>query len=181
MALRQLTEADLKMILSWRNRPEVRSAMYTKHEITESEHLAWFSRMQEDMESRWYIYQDALGEARGVVYFTAYKPKNYSSFWGFYTNPDAPKGTGKNLGVDALDFAFYELKIHKLNAEVVATNAASLGYHRKLGFMKEGCFRDFHFDGSGFVDVIRFGLIGEEWFKCRDKLIGKPIVGSGDG
>lgn len=167
MVLRKLEEDDLNIMLIWRNAPEVRQQMYSKHIISEVEHQSWYETMKLDPKSIWYIHEDQHGKPDGVVYFTNYSKDNQSSYWGFYSDPDAPKGTGSQLGIEALDEAFKVLNLHKLNAEVLASNLPSLGLHKKLGFSKEGVFRDFHYDGSQFIDVIRFGILSSEWANIR--------------
>ena len=170
MHLRILTEADLPLILAWRNATEVRRFMYSQHKISESEHLAWFSRIKHDLQARWYLHHDENNKPDGVVYFTQYRPENQSSFWGFYVAPKSPAGTGTKLGLDALNEAFCLLGLHKLNAEVLATNKLSLIFHEKLGFCAEGRFRDYHFNGKSFIDVIRFGILKSEWSENRPKV-----------
>lgn len=171
MSLRALTEADLMMILAWRNAPAVRASMYSAREITEEEHRNWFARSQSDPAARWFVHCADDGAPRGVVYFTDFRPVNRSSFWGFYAAPDAPPGTGTRLGIDALDEAFGPMALHKLNAEVLGSNRRSLDFHRKLGFQDEGLFRDFHRVDDHFVDVARFGMLASEWSAHRSSLV----------
>lgn len=170
MPLRPLTEEDLAFVRAWRNAPEVRRNMYSKHEITEAEHRAWFARLKDDAQSRWFIHKEAEGQPDGVVYFTQLHSDRGSSFWGFYVAPNALPGTGTRLGLDALDIAFSKLKLHKLNAEVIAGNEASLRFQKKLGFKEEGLFRDFHFDGENYVDVVRLGILATEWAAKREEI-----------
>jgi len=144
--------------------------MYTKHEITADEHQAWFARLKDDDETRWFIHEDAIGHPDGVVYFTHLQPANSSAFWGFYAAPDALPGTGTRLGLDALDTAFAVLRLHKLNSEVLISNVASLQFQKKLGFEEEGQFRDFHFDGEGYINVIRMGILDTEWAAKREEI-----------
>ena len=56
MSLRPLTKPDLSLVRSWRNAPEVRRNMFSSHEISDSEHLAWFARMEKEPQSRWFLY-----------------------------------------------------------------------------------------------------------------------------
>lgn len=179
MPLNKLAETDLPLVLAWRNTPEVRQHMYSAHEISEAEHRAWFARMKHDPQVRWYIHQDEYCNLDGVVYFTQYQPENHSSFWGFYAAPEAPRGTGTKLGLDALDEAFNVLSLHKLNAEVLSSNERSLRFHEKMGFHREGIFRDDHFNGEYYVDVVRLGIVKSEWVEKRpeiESLIAKSNV-----
>ncbi|HSO81619.1 UDP-4-amino-4,6-dideoxy-N-acetyl-beta-L-altrosamine N-acetyltransferase [Thiocapsa sp.] len=157
MPMHPLTEADLDLILPWRNAPAVRRNMYTHHEISPAEHRAWFQRIQQDYGARWYLYCDAADNPQGVVYFTTINTEQGTAFWGFYARPDAPPGTGTRILYEALELAFGELSLHKLNGEVLATNVISINLHKNVGFTQEGLFRDQHFDGTRHIDVVRLG------------------------
>ncbi len=84
---------------------------------------------------------------KAVVYFTNLDPAQASAFWGFYARPDAPAGTGLHILFEALDLAFSELALHKLNGEVLADNSRSVHLHKKVGFTEEGRFRQRNYSG----------------------------------
>ena len=169
MALRSLSEDDLALVLDWRNAPEVRANMYANHKITWEEHRAWFHKMQHDPSMLWYIYMQH-NIPFGVVYFTSYQAKRRNAFWGFYSGANAPRGTGLRMEYAALEHAFSDLGVHKLNCEVIEFNRAVINMHKKYGFKEEGVFRDFHYDGEHYHDVVRLGMLDSEWIGCRDKL-----------
>ena len=168
--LRPLEESDLELILSWRNAPTVRQAMFTQHEISWDEHQAWFRNVQEDDTKRWFLFLDHENVPSAVVGFVSIEQVQKLAFWGFYTDPDAKQGTGVRMSLDALDKAFFELRLRKLNAEVLASNPRSIGMHKKIGFIEEGRFRDHFFDGKSNVDVVRFGIFHEEWALAKRNL-----------
>lgn len=168
MSLRSLTEEDLPFVRAWRNAPEVRQNMYSRHEISEAEHRTWFHRMEQDPQALWFIHEDEAGQADGVVYFTQYRPSNGSAFWGFYAGTGAKPGVGVIMEFDALELAFSELGLHKLNCEVLVSNTQVVNLHQKCGFSQEGLFRDFHFDGEHYVDVVRLGILASEWAARRE-------------
>lgn len=64
MPLHPLTDADLELILPWRNAPAVRRAMVSHHEISLDEHRAWFQHLQQEPSLRWYLYRDETGTAQ---------------------------------------------------------------------------------------------------------------------
>jgi len=167
MTLRLVTEADLLLILSWRNAPEIRKYMFSPHEISEREHRDWFQRIKDNSSVRVYLHENADGIPDGVVNFTQYSSASRTAFWGFYMSPEALPGRGTSLGMDALDEAFSVLGLHKLNSEVLCSNPRSMRFHEKLGFRKEGVFRDFHFDGTAYCDVVRYGILETEWTGLR--------------
>lgn len=171
MPLRPITAADLDNVRSWRNAPKVRENMYSSHEISAEEHKAWFERLRHDDSSRWLIYTNAQGTDEGVVYFTNYSPRSGSVFWGFYATPTASPGVGSRMEIEALDHAFSDLDIHKLNCEVLTSNPGVIKLHRKFGFTEEGLFRDYHFNGADYTDVLRLGLTADEWLEHRDEVL----------
>lgn len=163
MKLRPMKEDDLLKVLGWRNAPEVRRNMYSSHEITVDEHFQWFKKIENDKTSIWLIFSNENDEECGVVYFTNYSPDGGNVFWGFYAAPDAARGVGTKMEYTALEYAFSELRVHKLNCEVLSSNSAVINLHKKCGFEQEGCFRDFHFSGSNYEDVVRLGILKHEW------------------
>ncbi|MBV2181850.1 MAG: UDP-4-amino-4,6-dideoxy-N-acetyl-beta-L-altrosamine N-acetyltransferase [Castellaniella sp.] len=173
MSLRPLAEADLTMILPWRNTPIVRRAMYTHHEISLEEHYSWFGKLKSDPSAYWFLYGDINGQPRGVIYLTQVDRRQGTAFWGFYASPDAPLGTGMHMSIEAVDLAFYDMGLRKLNAEILANNHRSLRMHRNVGFVEEGLFREQHFDGESYVDVYRLGMLASEWTMCRVRLLGR--------
>lgn len=164
--LRPMTETDLEQVLSWRNHPEVRRYMYTTHEIGIEEHRKWFSGIKHDPAVDPLIYENH-GLARGFVNITRTRCPEVAD-WGFYMAPDAPKGTGRSLGNQALTYVFRELGLHKLCGQALGFNERSISFHRALGFSEEGRLRDQHFDGHEFHDVFCFGLLKQEW-KTKDQ------------
>src|SRR5690606_22473244 len=98
-----------------------------------------------------------------VVYFYNIGKTNSNAFWGFYAAEGSARGVGSRMEYEALQYAFHDLNLHKLNCEVIATNDKVLRLHKKFGFLQEGLFRDFHFNGHEHVDVVRMGILCEEW------------------
>lgn len=161
--LRSLILPDLPMLLSWRNHPSVRSVMFSQHEIAAEEHREWFLRASDDACRRLLIAEDADGPF-GFVQFAAVG-KGAISDWGFYIRPDAVKGSGTILCRTALEYAFDVLALHKVCGQAITTNAASVGIHRKLGFVEEGVLRDQKLVNGSYLSLVCFGLLKSEWVR----------------
>jgi RimJ/RimL family protein N-acetyltransferase len=58
-----------------------------------------------------------------------------------------------------VDYAFTELYVVRLTAEVFAGNEASVRVLRKVGFVQEGRFRKHRQRDDELVDVLYFGLL----------------------
>lgn len=156
-----MTEEDLEMVLSWRNHPEIRRYMYTRHEISRDEHARWFARASQDSQRHLLMFANER-KALGFINIHQIASGGIAD-WGFYAAPDAPKGTGRALGQAALRYAFQVARLHKLCGQALAFNKRSIRFHLNLGFQREGVLRQQHFDGEQYHDVLCFGLLAREW------------------
>jgi len=152
---------DLDRVLTWRNHPKIRCYMFTTHEITIEEHYSWFESASKDVNKRLMIFERE-GIPCGFVHFNNMYPAGIAD-WGFYTAPDAPKRTGKELGLAALKIGFEEVKLHKICGQALDFNVASIRFHKSLGFQQEGLLREQHYDGESYHSIICFGLLQSEW------------------
>lgn len=154
--VRRMAERDLEDVLAWRNHPEVRMHMRTRHEIPLEEHRAWFARCETDGNRALLVIEDGA-QPLGFVQFTRVAPGEAE--WGFYLRPGAPAGSGRKLGAAALDFAFGELELSAVHGKVFQENARSLAFHARLGFMEAR-----NADGDG---VRSFRIGPDDWRKRR--------------
>lgn len=159
--LRRMGIADLETVLAWRNHPDVRRYMYTQHEIGLDEHARWFERVSQDTSHHVLIFENQ-GIALGFINIQQIAPGGIAD-WGFFAAPDAPKGTGRQLGRAALQYAFGTAGYVKLCAQALIYNERSIRYHQNMGFQQEGILRQQHFDGQHYHDVVCFGLLANEW------------------
>lgn len=169
-ALRPLEEGDLETVLRWRNTDRIRNSMYNNEIINLEQHQKWFKKISSSQKDYYFIFTINHTET-GLVSFNDVDFKNNHCYWGFYIGEaEAPSGSGTVMGYLALEWAFQQLKIGKVYGEVLLSNKTSILYHQKLGFCKEGHFRK-HLQRDGqFHDILRYGLLMEEW------LISKPII-----
>lgn len=161
--LRTMQKRDLDLVRGWRNHAEVRRHMFTSREFSAEEHAAWFETANRDPRRRLMLFERE-GRPCGFVQFGPFE-RDGASPWGFYLAPDAPAGSGRLLGEAALDFAFDQLAVHKISGEALADNERSIRFHLRLGFREEGRFLEQHFDGRQHRDVVRFGLLADDWRK----------------
>jgi UDP-4-amino-4,6-dideoxy-N-acetyl-beta-L-altrosamine N-acetyltransferase len=137
--LRLATDADIPMILRWRNHPEVRRVMFTDHEICEVEHLAWWARVRDDPAYRLLVIEHR-GAACGVVTFARIANADACWLWGFYLNPEAFTDGSERLrawnGMElaSIEWARSALACAELRCEVFAFNTAVLQMHLRHRF-----------------------------------------------
>lgn len=170
--LRDIKESELPVILNWRNAPSVRKNMYTRHEISLKEHLAWWEKVGNRSDQKYFLYE-YKNISLGVVAFTQISEKDKNASWAFYASPEAPRGTGSRMEYLALEYAFKSLMLHKLHCEVLDFNQPVVNLHKKFGFTVEGVLRDQHYHEDNYCDVIRLGILGSEWQKEREEILHK--------
>jgi RimJ/RimL family protein N-acetyltransferase len=77
------------------------------------------------------------------------------SYWG--------KGYGYEAMQLVLEFAFQELNLHRVQLTVFSYNTRAIALYEKLGFQREGVYREFlHRDGDRH-DMYLYGLLRPEW------------------
>ena len=159
--IRPMVHADLSLVLGWRNHQDVRRNMFSQHEITLKEHQEWFEKTCEDSKKHLLIFE-VNHHAIGFVNFSE-NGSGDTADWGFYTAPDAPRGSGQQLGNAALRHAFINLNLQKVCGQALEYNSRSIRMHKSLGFKQEGILCNQHFDGETYHNVICFGLLRNDW------------------
>ena len=75
------------------------------------------------------------------------------------------KGYGYEAAQLALTFAFNELNLHRVQATVFSYNERSIALFEKLGFQREGVYREFLQRDGRRHDMWLYGLLDREWRK----------------
>lgn len=165
--LRSLSDTDLLTVLAWRNMPEVRANMYTRHEISIEEHIKWFASLENDQSKKYFICE-VNDLPCGVIGFSEINKTLGNACWAFYASPDAPRGSGTMMEYAALEYVFNVQKLNKLRCEVISFNKTVVKLHQKFGFMIEGCIRSAIFDGVSYHDIVHLGIFSDEWNKIAN-------------
>ncbi len=178
VALGECDAAAVETLRQIRNLPEIRTNMYTDHEIDRDEHAAWTAKRVTDRHSRFFAvrWQHRIV---GAVSLSNLDSPGGRAEWAFYLHPDT---RGKNLGSalewKLLDMAFISvgngsggLGLRKLDCEVLAFNAPVIALHRRFGFAIEGRRRQrIRRDGAA-IDAVLLGITADEWTQNRKRLL----------
>lgn len=74
---------------------------------------------------------------------------------------------GKGYGSEAMElvirYAFDELNLHRLQLTVIAYNPRAQEMYEKLGFVREGVYREFIERDGARHDLLLYGLLRPEW------------------
>jgi UDP-4-amino-4,6-dideoxy-N-acetyl-beta-L-altrosamine N-acetyltransferase len=166
--LRRLRAGDSAMVRSWRNSPRVADDLITNHTISAEEHEAWLRRVLDSDDCRYWIIcvDDRPVGLASVVDIDRMEKR---CRWGFYNAEVDLRGRGIVTAAltSVLDHIFGELGLDVVAAEVLASNAASLAVHHRLGFeIVERVPGAVHRDGRD-VDLVLLKLTAREWHAGR--------------
>lgn len=160
--LRTVEEEDLEFLQQVVNDPAVRAGLGSSEPINGHEEREWFESIADDDDIHLLICVD--GEAVGSI-----GCHQKSAVWrnaevGYSLAPDA---WNNGYTTDALRelaaYAFDERGFNKLSARAYETNPASQRVLEKVGFEREGVFREEAFVEGEFVDLYRYGLLADEF------------------
>lgn len=81
---------------------------------------------------------------------------------------------GQGMATEAitllLDYAFGELRLHRVYVRVAPENDTSLRLFQKVGFVEEGRMREVMRRRDGYIDLLFFGLLENEYRNIREQL-----------
>ena len=168
---RDVRPEDKENLLDWRNRSEVSQNMYVSRRITAEEHEKWFPQAISHPSRRYWIIV-FNGQDVGLVNLYDINNDHQRAYWALYLNSVEFQGKGIGAFVEflMLDYAFGELKLNKLNCEVLGFNKHAMQIHKRFGFVNEGTFRKHILREDGYHDVFSFGILKEEWDLKRNDL-----------
>ena len=109
--------------------------MYNSHIIKDDEHRLWFADMLVDDSKQYFIFE-MEGDPKGVVGFYNISSDRTRADWAFYSGDPSVKGVGSMMEAAALKYAFENLKVEKLNCEVIEFNMPVVKLHRRFGFQR---------------------------------------------
>lgn len=73
------------------------------------------------------------------------------------------RGYAKEALYLTMEFGFEELNLNRIQLNVIEYNKSAIGLYEKLGFKKEGTYREFiHRDGVKY-DMYLYGILRNEW------------------
>lgn len=82
---------------------------------------------------------------------------------GLYHKEERGKGIGTWAVEVTRDFAFEELRLHRLELDVYSFNPRAEKSYLKAGFKREGVLRDAVRDGEQYADDILMSILEDEW------------------
>lgn len=121
-----------KMILGWRNHPNVKKWMYYQNNISLDEHLSFIESLKVKDDSKYFLLKKK-GEYIGVIDFTSINYRKKEAEIGLYSNPEL-KGNGKIILECIIDYGINYLMVERLFANLFIENKIAYSLYKKLNF-----------------------------------------------
>lgn len=129
---RLLVESDARLVFDWRNPPHIRAASLNKDPLDWESHQNWVALTAARRDGEWLIYSEA---GRPLGFAGATIRESGTAHWSFYIGAqDAPQGAGGRMMAAFLRRLATRPDVHKITAEVLEDNPASIRLHQRLGF-----------------------------------------------
>jgi len=111
---------------------------------------------------------EGCDHAVGLVQVRAIAPDFSVAEWGFAIGSPF-WGTGIFLASAkmALDFAFKNTAVNRLEARAVVENGRGNGALRKLGAVQEGILRGSLLKDGRYLDQVMWSIVSQDWFRAR--------------
>ena len=126
----QLSKAELKMILQWRNDSEIQKWMFMTENIELSSHLKFVKSLETTKDKLYFLVKEDSSPI-GVINFTDITSQ--SCKLGIYKNPKIC-AVGDKLLNSIVSYAFETLKVKKIIAEVYTDNLKAITLYKKHNF-----------------------------------------------
>jgi len=128
----KLSSEEKKMILLWRNDDNIRIWMHNNSYIELRDHLSFIESLKKSSNTLYFLVKKG-NSYLGVIDFT--NINSNSAEFGLYSNPKL-KAIGKVLLKIICNYAFNELNIKTLHAEVFYDNVKAIKLYKKFDFLE---------------------------------------------
>jgi RimJ/RimL family protein N-acetyltransferase len=166
VALRAVKTADLDVLRSFINDPEVLAFSNVYKPISDEQQAAWFASIGATASQVWFAI-DRLDDASLIGTCCLVDIEWIGRVAELRIRIGDKRAWGKGCGSDAcallVEYGFQSLNLERIWLRVFAPNGTAIRMYEKLGFVVEGRLRRaWHFQGVT-DDVIVMGLLRDEW------------------
>lgn len=166
--LRALTINDLEKTFEWHNEEDIEN-LYLSHPYP----------VNIEMEKKWYeqiltsnIPKSVFGielienkELIGITVLHSINLINRTAEMGIYLGSKEFRGRGfaREASIETLKFGFYKLGLNRIQGRIIKENVDSLTLCERLGFKREGIFREAIFKNNEFKDLVLVSMLKTEF------------------
>lgn len=172
--LRPLEAKDLETCRQWVNDPEVARLVNRVLPVSAVEHAEWHKRLVADRSQVLFAIDVASGRRRRHIGNCGLKSIDQraqkAELWIYIGEKRCwGKGYGSQATRALLRFAFQSLGLNRVYLYCPAYNERALGMYEKVGFKREGRFRQDIFMDGQYHDSIWMAILKEDYGRARPR------------
>lgn len=171
LILRHFHEGDVVPLLAYRRDPEVaryqgwNSATETEDDV--KERVQEMAKSTGATKGAWFqiaVEEKATGILVGDIGLRLRGDEPRQGVVGYtFARHAQGKGYATEAMIALLDYVFNTLEVHRVMADALAENERSVRLLERLGFQKEGHFREAEWFEGYWADDVIYGLLKREW------------------
>ena len=163
LLLRSFRTEDQPFVFHGLSHPEVVRYYGVRYQSLEDTRLQmeWFESLRHDGTGIWWLIADHADQvAYGAIGINSIHPLHRKAELGFWLLPEYwGKGYIPEAGEKVLQYAFEELKLHRIEALVEVENEASKKVLQKLRFHYEGTMQECEWKDGRWVSLEMYGRL----------------------
>ena len=166
--IRPITEQDTDNIIRWRNSDSVRPYFIYQKPFTKEGHLKWLKDMIYSGNGfQFIVCRTEDDKPIGSTYLRDYDKECRKAEYGVFIGEAEEKGKG--IGTEMLkltmQFAFQEVKLHKVFARAFSDNLPSVKSFLHEGFQQEAYLKDEVYINGEYRDIVFLAKINPDEIK----------------
>lgn len=168
ISIRKIKKSDTKNIIKWRNSDAIMSVFIDRTPLTKEQHYKWLeNKVKTGQVVQFIAYDSIKNKDFGSVYFRNIDSIHKKAEIGIFIGEEdyIGKGNGYRITLEALDYAFNELKLNKVYARILKFNKPSYSMFKKVGFHKDAILREDVIINEKAYDVYIVSILKKEWEK----------------
>lgn len=163
LLLREIIDTDIEKVFEGLSHPDVIKQYGVSFKTLEAtkEQMDWYAGMiKEDNGRCWAICSADNAVFYGVITLPFWKKEHRKAEMGYWLLPAYwKKGIVTEAASKVIGYAFTEMNLHRIMAEVEDDNAGSIATLKKLGFVYEGTQRECEIKDGRFLNLEMYALL----------------------
>ncbi|WP_232686656.1 GNAT family N-acetyltransferase [Halobacterium zhouii] len=164
VTLRTVEEEDVEFFQTTINDPAVRTTLGMRTPINGEQEQEWFEEHASGDEHADFVICDGEESVGNVGIGPVEHPDGKAEIGIYVAEEHWGNGYGTEAGRLITDYAFRELRKHRVVARVFDGNEGSRRVWEKLGFRHEAVHEEAQFMDGEYVDVHFYAVLEDEWF-----------------
>jgi RimJ/RimL family protein N-acetyltransferase len=176
VCLRALEPGDLGFLLEWRNRPDFRCYFREYRELSLDRQKVWYERtvLNDSSTIMFSIVKKATGELLGACGLCYINWVNRSADFSIYIGAEnlyIDKKYAPDAAIVMARYAFGEINMHRVWAEVYDFDERKIALFKSLGFRLEGHFKETYWHDNCWHDSLFFSMLEYDYatYNKKDK------------